>query len=873
MSLDPLVVPGEYRTVGGRLRAVAIALADQPAIVAYGETSTYRDVVGWAQADAAQIRARLGAPAGRSAGAPARAGAESVAILIEPSARSLAAVLGVMSSGCPVVILDPLLPLERQRRILDRAAASLLLADPVSWQRAKQLAPDPARRMIIGGGAGSSNGSCAPDSPPGGPELGAADAVLAIQFTSGTGRPKAVLQTHGMWLNSAYEARAAFGLEPGVRVALTLPVGYGPGLEVLLFTLLNGGTLLVRDDAADGPSSLGRWVVEERVEHLVLTPSRLRALCGGLRADDVLNPVRRLVTTGGELQGEDVRIARLHLPQDAVVTTWLGSAETGSIAFLHLPSDVPAPDGALPIGRAATNKELTIAPGAAPELLVRSRYLASGYLDEPEQTARRFERADDGSTIHRTGELGRIDAEGVLHRIGAAHQAVRVGGYLVDVSEVEAALRELPEVSDALVVAEEQPGGATRLRAHAAVREGTRAPSEAAIRTALRRRLPAWMIPTHIVLVDALPGDASGALLGAGSVHGRGAVAPPSGETEERLAGIWRQVLGVEEVGRTDDLAEMGGDSLSVEEMLSIVDEVFGVELTSAHYAAAPTLAQLAELIDNHRLGADWRPPALVPLQRHGSRTPLFIVAGAGGTALAFRPLARELGPDQPVYGLQAHGLENRGVPDWTVRRAARRYVEALNQICPRGPVALAGHYYGGFVALEMARLLREQGREPSAVILVDAILDGPIARNLGLAELQADALRLPARARGMRALGVGLWRTRAMLAVLGVVRFRPSTQWLLFWEQSMRILQRHRPAPWSGQLHVLRSADNPDDPTWWARLGAGEVIDAEVPGGHNGMLRPPHVAALARHIHRALTQDTARDRRRPLTAVTTIQR
>ncbi|QSB22666.1 alpha/beta fold hydrolase [Curtobacterium sp. 24E2] len=311
--------------------------------------------------------------------------------------------------------------------------------------------------------------------------------------------------------------------------------------------------------------------------------------------------------------------------------------------------------------------------------------------------------------------------------LGRSDDAVKVRGYLVEPSEVEAALRAIPEVHDAVVTAQVDPPAVTRLVAYVVGRPGQRTPAPAALRLALRDRLPEYMVPASIVPMTELPRNERG------KVDRAELPGAPSIETEmvegeydqwELVVGqIWAEVLGLRGVHLDEDFSALGGDSLSAEEMLALVQSRLGIDLRSSDVLQHPTLRAFARRVRSGTTALPSHPDVVkVSGARESGRPPVFCFAGGGALALTFLPLSRYL-PEHDVYAFQQHGLERRGVPDWSIRASARRYVALMRIVQPRGPYLLVGHSLGGLIALEIARLLTESGEQVEHVALLDTYL------------------------------------------------------------------------------------------------------------------------------------------------------
>lgn len=821
-------------TVRDRFATVAAAYPRSTAIVCGGRSVTYEALHTCATERARAIAAHI-----PDALTP-------VALDTRADLDTLVALVAVVMSGHPLVLLDGQLPEERRAAIHRRSGAVRLTPTEL-------LALDAAPAADV-------------------PSVSATD-TLVLLFTSGsTGTPKAVRQGNRIWLNQTAEFHDRLGIDHGDRTCLPLPISFGGGLDIVLSTLLHGAELHVIDPRETGIDSLPDWLAQSRPTTLHATPSLLRSILKHCGPTD-LHGLRLVTTCGEPIHGDDIRALLTRLEAGSTYCNLSGSSETGNLAFALFDTGQPVPHGTVPAGVPASRKTIRLVDtdgtevpvGQVGALVVESPFLAEGYFTDTDGnlagTPGAFGHTDDGTPVFRSGDLGRIDDDGLLHLVGRQDDAVKVRGYLVEPNEVAAALRSLPGVDDAVVTAR-RDGTVVSLVGYAAVDPAERAPSEADLRRELRTALPTWMVPARIVLMPVLPRNERGKIdRGAlPTPPSRPTIVEPAVGTETELARLWSSILGLESVGRDDDFVSLGGDSLQTQQMLARITDRFGIPISSATLAHHPTLREFAAHIDAATSGHPTGPArstgsVLVALHTTGSRPPVFAFAGAGSTALALLPLARELGPDQPVYGFQARGLERRGVPDWTVRAAARRYLKHIVRIQPHGPYFFVGHSLGGVIAMEIARMLDTRGETVSAVVCLDTILEGPLTQ--GALQLPphteerpvAEHVQKPATAPSR----VSLWRTRARLLTAGIVQYPAETQWSLFHEQGRRVALLHKFRPWSGHLEVVMAEDNPDDPAWWPQIARNVVSVQRVPGDHVGMLRAPHVSRTAEHVRAAL--------------------
>ncbi|NTU79349.1 MAG: SDR family oxidoreductase [Chloroflexales bacterium] len=362
-------------------------------------------------------------------------------------------------------------------------------------------------------------------------------------------------------------------------------------------------------------------------------------------------------------------------------------------------------------------------------------------------------------------------------------------------------------------------------------------------------------------------------------------VAPRTG-AEERLAAIWREQLGVGQVGVHDTFFDLGGSSLIAVRMFAQIEREFGKKLALATLFDAQTIAQIAELLGDEPTQRESAWSSLVPIQPGGTRPPLFCVHAAGGNVLLFRDLARHLGPDQPVYGLQAQGLDGQLPVLTSIEAMAERYVAEILRMRPEGPYLLGGYCMGGTVAIEMAQRLRAQGHQ----VPVLAVFETYNWHRMPLNTL-ADAAhfylqKIEFHIRNFMLLNTAgkrtffneklkvaqsrrqVWRG-ALQARLGWLDASKGARQLLpakLWEVNDQAALDYRPRPYPGRITHFRPikeyACHSGPELGWETFAEG-VEQHRMPSYPAGMLVEPFVAQLAARlrdcIDRALAEEGVR--------------
>jgi len=328
----------------------------------------------------------------------------------------------------------------------------------------------------------------------------------------------------------------------------------------------------------------------------------------------------------------------------------------------------------------------------------------------------------------------------------------------------------------------------------------------------------------------------------------------PHHEWERLLNGIWTAALGLHHISRTDSFFDLGGSRSDAHLMLGELRELYGAEVSIAELEAHPSIKELAI----HIMGSTER-SVLVPLMTTGDRTPIFLVAGAGGLAISFLPLARLLGPDQPTYGLQARGIERRALPDLTLQGCARRYVRAIREVQPHGPYVIGGYSLGGVVALKMAQRLEAMGEHVALLAIFDTYLStAMIGRSRSRREERA--LRPHALPKGAPRLS-----TVIHLPICGIVPLRGTAQFEVF--AGLGELQgifARRLGPWAGRTTLFLSDDEESKhvEACWAKVLVGEWSRVWVPGEHLGMLELANVRVAASILRSQLHEPLGDDER-----------
>ncbi|MBB4635062.1 amino acid adenylation domain-containing protein [Longimicrobium terrae] len=604
------------RPVHRAFEARAAAAPDAPCVEGAEGSMTYGQVDALANRLAHRLQALGVGPESR------------VAVVMDRVPALVPAVLAAWKAGAAYVPADPAHPQERLHWLL-RDCGARAVVTLSRW--ADRVAEAGIPVFVLDAEPLDSFAATAPvdaDDP---------RRLAYIVYTSGTtGRPKGVAVEHGQVMHYVSAAARRLDLPQGGRWGMASTFAADLGNTVLFPALCAGGTLRVLSEAeATEPDTLAAALDGRPLDVLKIVPAHLQALLAGERAEAVL-PRRALVLGGDRAAWPLVERVRAAVPGVRVHNHYGPTETTVGVLAGELLADAPGRAAQPPLGRPLGQAGAylldahlhPVADGVAGELVFGGPTVARGYAGQPALTAERFVPdpfADTpGARMYRTGDRARALADGTLEFLGRADGQVKVRGYRVEPAEVEALLRAHPAVAQAAAGARGE-GEDARLMAWVAAAEGADA-SDAVLRPYLEAHLPGYMIPSHLVLLPALPLTANGkvdrrALPDPGAAASAGeddAPVPPRGEIESVLADLWAAVLKVPSVGVYDGFFALGGDSIRAILLVARVRKAFGVSIPVQELLAAQTVAGVAGLVEMalHASAAPAEP--IVPLPRDG---------------------------------------------------------------------------------------------------------------------------------------------------------------------------------------------------------------------------------------------------------------
>jgi amino acid adenylation domain-containing protein len=829
---------------------------DRPAVVTPVATLSYAELHGQANRLASRLHESGVRPG------------DLVAVTVPKSCPQIVAVLGTLTAGAAYVPIDPAWPEERIRYLLgDTAATAAVTAagqDPpagVEGVPVVPVEPGPASAPV--------------PTPEGRPE----DLAYVIYTSGSTGRPKGAMLDHRGPRNTVVDINRRFGIGREDVLFGVSSLCFDLSVYDVFGAIEAGATLVLPGAGQTDPASWVETVRDRRVTVWNSVPAIMQLLVEAASSAGIHFPALRTVLLSGDWIPVHLP-ARIREVAPSARVISLGGATEASIWSICFPIDHQDPGWAsIPYGRPLAHQTWHVlddlgrdAPTWVPgQLYIGGVGVALGYLNDPARTGAAFVRhPSTGEHLYRTGDLGRYLPGGDIEFLGRCDFQVKIQGFRVEPGEVEHALLEHGSVRQAAVVAR-AAGSGRQLVAFVVGSDQVPAPDPDGLRAFLTGRLPRYLVPSQISVLDRLPLTANGKLdrpaleaTGQPGRDGGPGFTPARTPAEATLVEIWESVLAtVRPVGVHDDFFDLGGQSFAALRVIGQIGQRLGHRVPLGVLLEQRTIAALAAWIAVPE--PSWSP--LVRLTK-GSGGPWFLVHPAGGNVLCYRGLAESL--DRPCYAFQAPGPACGRQPLDKVGAFAGLYLRALLEIRPRGPYSLGGWSSGAVIAAELARQLEELGHRVDQLVVVDA--PAPvIGRSVDDTRLllwfledldigfdprradQGEFEKLAGLPRAERVSRVAQVLANGAGTGSGAAHLDPDelAATLAVFESVVRACTAYTAAMVGADITVLRASDGVVSefaghpytaaPDWgWSGLSTGRTRSQVVPGRHHTLLTDP---------------------------------
>jgi len=714
-------------------------------------------------------------------------------------------------------------------------------------------------------------------------ELGM-DQPACVVFTSGsTGQPKGIVNSQRNLLQRVAQSTNAAHVNAEDRFLTLASLSTIVGVRDTITALLAGASVHLLNPQRTGAREILNVIRAEGITILFSFPALLRSVIayGGEQAGDAL----RLVRVGGDTTlWSDIDLLRAWLGPEPAIQLIYAATEAPMMQWF-VDDSCRADDARIPIGYPLPGNRLALIdeygrntpPGEVGELVVASPYVALGLWVDGRCAPGSIEsNGAPPGRLFRTGDLVRQRPDGLLERIGRKDRQVKIRGARVDLDGVEAVLRRHPLVRDVAALARpaiktNSADGEVSLVAYVSLRDGAPAGMLDDLKE-LMRSAPPSMRPGRLYLTHKIPRLPSSkpdprALMALDSVNvqneranvAAAAEAGPAGGDciAQTVARVWQEVLQMPVGGPEDDFFDVGGDSLKAIKFILDLERALGLELSLTLITEAPKFARLCEAVKEHRTT---RYVPLVALKPGDGSAPVFIIHGLGGNVAGLFPMTRRMTYPGPVIGIQARGLAGKDPPHATVEAMAAEYLREVKARQPDGPYNLCGYSFGGLVAFEMARRLRDSGDEVALVGLFDTMMSPlrwPLRSWLSIVrrrvvQFAADVITAP-----IQTWPAAVWKMgcRACVRLRGFLKSAPTR--VLKVEASALIASaRYRPGFYPGELTLFTPVERePGLPSpqaiWHKHAGALSIV--ETAGAHWTMFSAPNAESVAASLTHCL--------------------
>jgi amino acid adenylation domain-containing protein len=839
-----------------------------------------------------------------------------VAVLVERGFDLIVALLGVAKSGAAYLPIDPVYPQDRMRFMLKDAGVKTVV---VSKDLVLQLEPDASGQLVMGSldliGASDERPTSAANS---------SDVCYTIYTSGSTGLPKGVVLTHRAVVNTLHWVNRTLEVGPKDRLLFVTSPSFDLSVYDIFGALGAGAAVEVAsEDLLREPARLAHHVATQGITIWDSAPPALARLADFFPAQSssaTKTPASalRLVM----LSGDWIPVwlpTRLMQVFPGVKVRSLGGATEAAIWSNHFPVEAVDPAWAsIPYGNPIQNARYYILdnhqrpmpPQMPGDLYIAGECLAQGYLNREELTAERFvpDPFHAGQRMYKTGDLARYWADGTMEFLGRADFQVKIRGYRVEMGEVEAAIRALPNIRDVVCTTWVDGSNQQSLVAYV-VPTACQAVDAAQIKTSLSSRLPDFMVPSWVIPLEALPITSNGkldrkALPSPAQAQVGSAYEAPVTDLQRALVKVWEEVLKRAPIGINDNFFDIGGHSLLAVSLVTKLKSTLQVTVPLSRIIEQPTIERFAAALGHAASPVRNLEDGLIELKK-GAEATLFMVHDGEGETLLYRSLALRLPEEFSVVGIPPHALPGIPMAHCGVPEMAEAYLVGVRARQPVGPYYLGGLCAGGVIAFEMAVQLERAGERVELVAILDAV--EPLTKPKSFVTSRRRIQRFKDVFKANRAQGSNQKLGALGMLRVGAVAVRKSTNVLryevvsrldsLFIDARLWLLRKllEQGKGWPSVIPPLpvrhiylaakaayvpdtlaqarvvvmkaaegAEADEPafyqiDDPMLgWGRVVRGRLEAVDVRGGHSSMLQMPHVDKLAEQISALLTETRA---------------
>lgn len=809
---------------------------------------------------------------------------DRVAIVLERGVNIIVSLLAILKCGASYIPVDPHYPKDRVAFMIEDADAQFIITSLVHVNlfdndRVNTIVLDEAKRELE---------RCSLDRPAiqFGPET-----IAYMLYTSGsTGKPKGAMVTHRNLVHFLKGMQNAFHITPESRFMSVSSISFDASCFDNYLCLLNGAELVLTSNEIIKDGQLLLNEIERRNISIILaTPITFKLM---LAADWSRKIPVTLLSAGEVLLPA---LAKELLPKCKALYNVYGPTETTVICTLTRILS----DNRITIGSAITDTPIYILDeqmkpvpeGESGEIVIGGDGVSKGYWQREELTAQRFiadpfsQKAD--ARMYRSGDLGRLKKNGEIKYEGRVDNQVKIRGFRIELGEIEYHLSRLNYINDVATTVHEDQHGEKNIVAYV-ISDLEEGKDDSSFKkeiivdwgNRLRNHLPYFMIPSFWVRVKEFPLSPNGKVdvkkLAPPETYKKQAVKQavdqnsgiaPLNEYEQLIKDIWESELGLTDLSIDDNFFELGGHSMVAVKVMNRIGKQTNAKLPIASLFEYPTIASLAKLLDNT---AYFTYRSLVAIKPFGSKPPIYLIHGGSLNILLYKALEPFLSKDQPLYGIQALGLDGNLTHLNSIESIAKRYLDELLEQNPDGPYILIGYSYGGIVVFEMARQLIAMGKE----IKMLGIMDTNVSDRVSPEEKPSKVIRfLNRQVRKAAFFGGNMMHSpREVINYQWSVLNRKLNKSFQvaedeqIYDYGMPVIEAYNNAydnyilkPLDVKVHLFRVKERTyfvDDRTYlgWMKYAKKGVSVYDVRGDHKTFILPPHNEHLIKMIEKIIS-------------------
>jgi amino acid adenylation domain-containing protein len=703
--------------------------------------------------------------------------------------------------------------------------------------------------------------------------------ILYLLYTSGsTGKPKGAKITNRNVVNLLYSLAKEPGIKEKDRVPFISTISFDIASFELFFPLFVGATLILVDHETSSDGRLFYEMLEkESISLVVATPTTYQMLLDAGWSNKL--PIK-IWCCGEPLPA---RLAKELISRSDELWTLYGPTE---VTIFSSCKHIKNEETIISVGGPIANMQYYIIdaemnllpPNAIGEIAIGGDGVGVGYLGRPELTAAKYIpnifSSKKNATLYLSGDLGKLLPSNEIMCLGRIDHQVKVRGHRIEIGEVELALTSITGIKSAIVLAKSD----TLIAFLIVDREYADELNQIKLwRNELELQLPNFMIPNVFHILEKMPTtlndkvDRKALLEYKSSAESVENYTAPRTNEEKIVAEIWQESLKINQIDVFSNFFEIGGHSILAVNVMIKIEKMTGLRIPLSTLFQYSTVEKFAELLINeYKISSEY----LVPMKPNGTKTPLFIVHGAGLNVLNFAHVIKHFDKDQPIYGLQGMGIN--GFENWfeSIESMAACYIDSIKKINSKGPYALAGFSFGGVVAFEMARQLKEEGKNVSIIALLDTYVDSSyyfdsysrkkMARYYDRSRKWFEYLKKMTTSWASVKVHVNSKKDYVLKKYFGVhesMTYQELAALIQFTEANrnvQKLVDRYHLRPQNLEVELFRAKDDANhklDPTHlgWKKAAIEGVNIHNISGNHLNIVSPPNDKKLAKMLQEIL--------------------